>query len=71
SRRESGPELYSPEQQPSVGVRSVVIPSPSCSAARRESQPSPAHNQNSDAAGGCEVDPDAAVLPAVVVAVVL
>ncbi|MCI98050.1 hypothetical protein A2U01_0119353, partial [Trifolium medium] len=35
--------------------------------------PSPAHNQNSGAAGECEVDPDAAVamLLAVVVAVVL
>ncbi|MCI91271.1 hypothetical protein A2U01_0112565, partial [Trifolium medium] len=52
-------------------VRSVVIPNPSCSAARRESQPSSAHNQNSGAAGGCEVDPNAAVLPAVVVDVVL
>ncbi|MCI85916.1 hypothetical protein A2U01_0107195, partial [Trifolium medium] len=30
------------------------------------SQPSPAHNQNSGAAGGCEVDLDAVVLPAVV-----
>ncbi|MCI92242.1 hypothetical protein A2U01_0113538, partial [Trifolium medium] len=29
SRRESGPELYSLEQQPSVGESSVVILSPS------------------------------------------
>ncbi|MCI66782.1 hypothetical protein A2U01_0088040, partial [Trifolium medium] len=31
-------------RQPSVGEKSVVIPSPSCSAAHRESQPSPAQN---------------------------
>ncbi|MCI45790.1 hypothetical protein A2U01_0067029, partial [Trifolium medium] len=37
---ESGP--YNPGQQPSVGERNVVIPSPSCDAAHRESQPSPA-----------------------------
>ncbi|MCI48111.1 hypothetical protein A2U01_0069354, partial [Trifolium medium] len=45
----------------------------SCSAAHRESQPSPTHNQNSGAAGECEVESDAAlaVLPAVVVVVVL
>ncbi|MCI77916.1 hypothetical protein A2U01_0099186, partial [Trifolium medium] len=42
--------------------------SPSCSAAHRGSQPSPAQNQNTSAAGGCKVEPDAAlaVLPAVV-----
>ncbi|MCI66744.1 hypothetical protein A2U01_0088002, partial [Trifolium medium] len=62
--RGSEPELCNPEQQPSVGVKSVVILNPSCSAAHKESQPSPSHNQNSGAAGGCEVDPDAAVLPA-------
>ncbi|MCI58578.1 hypothetical protein A2U01_0079833, partial [Trifolium medium] len=59
--------------QPSVGEKSVVIPSPPCNAAHRESQPSPAHNLNTGANGGCEEGPDAApaVLPAVVVAVVL
>ncbi|MCI61152.1 hypothetical protein A2U01_0082409, partial [Trifolium medium] len=45
---------------PSVGERSVVIPSPSCSAAYRESQPSPTHNLNIGAAEGCDVEPDAA-----------
>ncbi|MCI57882.1 hypothetical protein A2U01_0079133, partial [Trifolium medium] len=30
SMRESGPELCSPEQQPSEGESSVVIPSPFC-----------------------------------------
>ncbi|MCI88045.1 hypothetical protein A2U01_0109331, partial [Trifolium medium] len=45
--RESEPELCNPEQQPSAGVKSVVIPNTSCSAAHKESQPSPAHNQNS------------------------
>ncbi|MCI39170.1 hypothetical protein A2U01_0060401, partial [Trifolium medium] len=70
---ESEPELCNPEQQSSVGEKSAVAPNPSCSAAHRESQPSAAHNLNNGAAGGCEVDPDAAfaVLPAVVVAVVL
>ncbi|MCI90711.1 hypothetical protein A2U01_0112005, partial [Trifolium medium] len=49
----------------------MEVPSPSCNAAHRGSQPSPA--QNLYTGGGCEVDPDAAaaVLPAVVVAVVL
>ncbi|MCI63874.1 hypothetical protein A2U01_0085131, partial [Trifolium medium] len=48
-------------------------PNPSCNAAHRESQPSPAQNLYTGVAGGCEVEPDAApaVLPAVVVAVVL
>ncbi|MCI65277.1 hypothetical protein A2U01_0086535, partial [Trifolium medium] len=52
---------------------SVVIPSPSCNAAHRESQPSQAQNLNTGADGGCEVEPNAApaVLPAVVVVVVL
>ncbi|MCI55437.1 hypothetical protein A2U01_0076688, partial [Trifolium medium] len=49
-----------PADQPSVGERSVVIPSPSCSASHRESQPSPAHNMNTSAAEGCKVEPDAA-----------
>ncbi|MCI38020.1 hypothetical protein A2U01_0059248, partial [Trifolium medium] len=71
SRRESGPVLCNPGQQPSVGDSSVVIPNPSCSAAHKESQSSPTHNLNSGAAGGCEMDPDVAVLLAVVVAVVL
>ncbi|MCI95524.1 hypothetical protein A2U01_0116822, partial [Trifolium medium] len=39
-----------------------------CSAAHRESQPSPAQNLNTGAAKGCEVEPD--VAPAVVLAVV-
>ncbi|MCI79533.1 hypothetical protein A2U01_0100804, partial [Trifolium medium] len=43
-----------------VGEKSVVIPSPSCSAAHRESQASLAHNLNTGAAEGCEVEPDAA-----------
>ncbi|MCI64621.1 hypothetical protein A2U01_0085879, partial [Trifolium medium] len=34
--------------------------SPSCSAAHRESQPSLAHNLNTSATEGCEVEPDAA-----------
>ncbi|MCI25215.1 hypothetical protein A2U01_0046404, partial [Trifolium medium] len=45
-----------------------------CSAAHRESQPSPAQNPNTGAAKGCEVEPDAALavlLAVVVVAVVL
>ncbi|MCI66827.1 hypothetical protein A2U01_0088085, partial [Trifolium medium] len=41
----------------------------SCNAAHRESQPSLAQNLNNGAAGGCEVEPDAA--PAVLLAVVL
>ncbi|MCI81064.1 hypothetical protein A2U01_0102336, partial [Trifolium medium] len=32
----------------------------SCNAAHIESQPSPAQNPNIGAAGGCEVEPDAA-----------
>ncbi|MCI89013.1 hypothetical protein A2U01_0110301, partial [Trifolium medium] len=52
--------LCSPAQQPSVGERSVVIPSPYCNAGHRESQPSLARNRNTGAAGGCVVDPDAA-----------
>ncbi|MCI51103.1 hypothetical protein A2U01_0072347, partial [Trifolium medium] len=57
----------------SVGEKSVEVPSSSCSAAHRGSQLSPAQNQNTGAASGCKVEPDAApaVLPAVVVAVVL
>ncbi|MCI32473.1 hypothetical protein A2U01_0053687, partial [Trifolium medium] len=49
-----------PAQQPSVGERSVVIPSPSCNVGHRESQSSPARNRNTGAAGGCMMDPDAA-----------
>ncbi|MCI94558.1 hypothetical protein A2U01_0115856, partial [Trifolium medium] len=37
----------------------MVIPSPSCDAAHRESQPFP-HNLNTGAAEGCKVEPDAA-----------
>ncbi|MCI54534.1 hypothetical protein A2U01_0075784, partial [Trifolium medium] len=44
----------------SVGERSVVIPSLSCNAGHRESQPSLACNRNTGVAGGCVVDPDAA-----------
>ncbi|MCI47629.1 hypothetical protein A2U01_0068871, partial [Trifolium medium] len=46
--------------QPSVGERSVVIPSPSYNAGHKESQPSPTHNRNTGAAEGCEVEPDPA-----------
>ncbi|MCI84255.1 hypothetical protein A2U01_0105531, partial [Trifolium medium] len=53
----------------SVGEKSVVVPNPSCNAAHRESQPSPAQNLYTGAAGGCEVEPDAT--PAVVLVVVL
>ncbi|MCI72622.1 hypothetical protein A2U01_0093885, partial [Trifolium medium] len=35
--------------QPSVGEKSVVVPNLSCSAAHRESQPSPAQNLNTGA----------------------
>ncbi|MCI92193.1 hypothetical protein A2U01_0113489, partial [Trifolium medium] len=49
--------------QPSVREKSVVVPSPSCSAAHRETQPSPAQNRNTVAAGECEVELD--VAPAV------
>ncbi|MCI72354.1 hypothetical protein A2U01_0093617, partial [Trifolium medium] len=45
------------------------VPSPSCSAAHRESQPSPAQNLYTGAAEGCEVEPD--VAPTVLLAVVL
>ncbi|MCI92596.1 hypothetical protein A2U01_0113892, partial [Trifolium medium] len=55
---ESGP--YNPGRQPSVGEKNVVIPSPFCDTAHRESQPSPAHNLNTSAAEGCRVEPDAA-----------
>ncbi|MCI89029.1 hypothetical protein A2U01_0110317, partial [Trifolium medium] len=50
----------------------MEVPSSSYNAAHRESQPSPAQNQNTGVAEGCKVEPDAApaVLPAVVVAVV-
>ncbi|MCI47000.1 hypothetical protein A2U01_0068241, partial [Trifolium medium] len=41
-----------------MGERNVVIPSPSCSAAHRKTQPSLAHNRNTGAAEGCEVEPD-------------
>ncbi|MCI71561.1 hypothetical protein A2U01_0092824, partial [Trifolium medium] len=58
--------------QPSVGEKIVEVPSPSYNAAHRGSQPSLAHNLNTGADGGCEVEPDdaLAVLLAVVVAVV-
>ncbi|MCI83569.1 hypothetical protein A2U01_0104845, partial [Trifolium medium] len=54
SRRESKSVLGSHVWQPSVREKSVEVPSPSCSAAHRELQPSPAQNQNNGAAGGCE-----------------
>ncbi|MCI57124.1 hypothetical protein A2U01_0078375, partial [Trifolium medium] len=58
--------------QPSVGEKSVLVPSPSCSAAHIESQPFRAQNRNTNAVGGCEVEPDAApVVVLVEVAVVL
>ncbi|MCI48299.1 hypothetical protein A2U01_0069542, partial [Trifolium medium] len=52
---------------------SVVIPSPSCSAAHRESQPSLDHNLNTGAAEGCKVESDATddVEPKVVAVVLL
>ncbi|MCI87099.1 hypothetical protein A2U01_0108380, partial [Trifolium medium] len=62
-------EPYNPGRQTSVGERNVVIPSSSCSAAHRESQPSPAHNLNTGAADGCKVEPD--VAPATVLEVVV
>ncbi|MCI34826.1 hypothetical protein A2U01_0056047, partial [Trifolium medium] len=46
SMKESESEPCNPVWQPSVGAKSVVVPSPSCSAAHRESQPSPAQNLN-------------------------
>ncbi|MCI61091.1 hypothetical protein A2U01_0082347, partial [Trifolium medium] len=52
SMKESESRQCNPEWQPSVGVKSVVVPSPSCSAAQRESQPSPAQNLNTGAAEG-------------------
>ncbi|MCI51637.1 hypothetical protein A2U01_0072881, partial [Trifolium medium] len=67
---ESGP--YNPGQQLSVGKKNMVIPSPSCDVAHRESQASPSHNLNSGAAEGCKVEPDAASTAVLeVVAVVL
>ncbi|MCI78966.1 hypothetical protein A2U01_0100237, partial [Trifolium medium] len=51
--------LCSPAQQPSMGEKSVVVPSPSSNAGRKESQSSLAHNRNTGAAEGCEVEPDA------------
>ncbi|MCI78203.1 hypothetical protein A2U01_0099473, partial [Trifolium medium] len=53
-------ELDNPVLQPSVGEKSVVIPSSSCNAGHKESQPSAAHNLNAGAAEGCEVESDAA-----------
>ncbi|MCI57115.1 hypothetical protein A2U01_0078366, partial [Trifolium medium] len=57
SRRESESVPGSPVWQPSVGEKSVEVSSPSYSAAHRGSQPSPAQNQNTGAAGGCKVEP--------------
>ncbi|MCI91070.1 hypothetical protein A2U01_0112364, partial [Trifolium medium] len=57
-----------PRWQPSVGEKSVVVLNPSCNVAHKESQPSPAQNLYTSAAGGCEVEPDAA--PGVLLAVV-
>ncbi|MCI82618.1 hypothetical protein A2U01_0103892, partial [Trifolium medium] len=57
SRKESESGPCSPVWQPSMGEKSVVVPSPSCNAAHGVPQPSPAQNLNIGADGGCEVEP--------------
>ncbi|MCI29008.1 hypothetical protein A2U01_0050212, partial [Trifolium medium] len=71
SMKESEYVQCNPGWQSSVGEKSVVVPSSSCSAAHIVSQPSPAQNLNTGTVKGCEVEPDAAPAVVLVVAVVL